>query len=263
MAVVTRKVALVTGGGHGVGHWVAGELARLGWTVGLQYAPGGRAAAESVLGELQRIGGQGATFACDLAREDEAERLVPAVAGRLGALQLLVHAEALAIDDTAQTADRFTWDRQMAVNLRAPFLLAQGLARQLPAGEDGHVLLLVDQRAGLQAPHFLSYGLAQAGALALVRSLALGLAPRVRVNGFGPAAPLPGSEVTLPTGDPAAEICRTLRFILETPCLTGQVLALDGNEALGWPALERTARSDWAGPAGYPPASTGSAQGAD
>src|SRR4029079_12705986 len=82
------------------------------------------------------------------------------------------------------TADLF--DRHMAVNLRAPMLLSQALTRQLPKGEAGLIVNLLDQKLYNLNPDFLSYTLSKIGLLGLTKLLAQALAPRLRVAGIAP-----------------------------------------------------------------------------
>lgn len=244
MARITKKSALVTGGATAVGSLVAEELANMGWTVALHYFAE-RSRADATAARIRRNGGAAEIFQANLAREVEVDHLVETVCARIGSLSLLVHAAAVAEDDTVASATRHTWDRHMEANVRAPFVLAQHLSAQLPETDEGNIVLLVDQRAPAAMPHYLSYSLSQAALATLTRSLALGLSPRIRVNAIGPSAPMPGDVVLPKPGDPGEELCRTLRFILGTPCVTGQILALDGGDEMGWIPLDISARSAW------------------
>jgi NAD(P)-dependent dehydrogenase (short-subunit alcohol dehydrogenase family) len=148
--------------------------------------------------------------------------------------------------DEIDDADRQSWDRHMETNLRAPLVLSQAFARQLPAEERGCIVNIIDQRVWNLTPHFVSYTLSKAGLWTLTQTLALALAPRIRVNGIGPgptlrndrqseehfAAQWENIPLQRPTGP--EEICQGVRFILDAPALTGQMIALDGGEHLGW-----------------------------
>jgi NAD(P)-dependent dehydrogenase (short-subunit alcohol dehydrogenase family) len=134
----------------------------------------------------------------------------------------------------------------MQVNLRAPFVLTQALVRQLPEGASGNVVNLLDQRVRNLTPHFTSYTLSKAGLWTLTQTLALALAPRVRVNAVGPGPTIASarqteeqfarqwSSVPLARRVMPREIADAVRFILDAPSMTGQMIALDGGQHLGW-----------------------------
>jgi NAD(P)-dependent dehydrogenase (short-subunit alcohol dehydrogenase family) len=141
---------------------------------------------------------------------------------------------------------RESWDAHLGPNLRAPFVLMQHFARALPASAEGVVVNMLDQRVWSITPHFVSYTVAKAGLWALTQSMALALAPRIRVNGIGPGPVLPSARQTeeqfkrqyetLPLQRPAApeEIFAAVRFILAAPSMTGHIILLDGGQHLGW-----------------------------
>ena len=87
---------------------------------------------------------------------------------------------------TSSTLDAAQWDAHQAVNLRAPVLLAQALAAQLPADVHGNIVNIIDQRVWKPTPHFFSYSASKAGLWAVTQTLAQALAPRIRVNAIGP-----------------------------------------------------------------------------
>ena len=74
----------------------------------------------------------------------------------------------------------------MEVNLRAPFVLSQDMAKALPEDADGVIVNIVDQRVWNLNPHYMTYTLSKAGLWTLTQTLALALAPRIRVNAIGP-----------------------------------------------------------------------------
>src|SRR5690606_15305542 len=84
-----------------------------------------------------------------------------------------------------------SWDAHMEANLRAPFVLTQGFAAQLPETMQGCVVNVIDQRVWNLTPHFVSYTVSKAGLWTLTQTLALALAPRIRVNAVGPGPTLP------------------------------------------------------------------------
>lgn len=245
MVEINRKAALVTGAGKRIGRAVALDLAAHGWAVGVHYH---RSAddAEEVVRAIEGQGGRAVALHADLMDEPAVHTLVDRAAERLGPLTLLVNNASAFERDEAATVTRDSWDRHMEANLRAPFVLIQDFARRLPAGEHGLVVNMLDQRVWNLTPHFISYTLSKAGLWTLTRTLAQALAPRVRVNAIGPgptlrnerqtedhfaqqAAAVPMQRSTAPS-----EICAAIRFLIDAPAVTGQMIALDGGEHMGW-----------------------------
>jgi NAD(P)-dependent dehydrogenase (short-subunit alcohol dehydrogenase family) len=245
--------ALVTGAAHRIGRAIALALGRDGWAVAVHYNDSlGPAAA--LVREIEAAGGRAAPLRGDLADETETATLVDRAADALGPVRLLVNNAAVFDRDEVQTASRESWDRHMETNLRAPFVLMQRFAALLPAQGTGNIVNLIDQRVWNLTPHFVSYTVSKAGLWTLTRTMALALAPRIRVNAIGPGPALPSQRQTedqfsrqkaatpLRRGTTPDEIAAALRFILAAPALTGQMIALDGGQHLGWthpePGLE-------------------------
>lgn len=239
------RAALVTGAARRIGRAIALDLARHGWAVAVHYQSSGAAAAEAVR-EIEAVGGRAVALQADLAREAESAALVERARAAVGPLGCLVNSASTFELDTVETADRASWDRHIEPNLRAPLVLTQAFARQLPAGLGGAVINLLDERVWNLTPYFLSYTLAKSGLWTLTRTLALALAPRIRVNGIGPGPALPSPRQTdeqfarqcammpLGRGTTPAEICAAVQFILAAKAMTGQMIALDGGQHLGW-----------------------------
>jgi NAD(P)-dependent dehydrogenase (short-subunit alcohol dehydrogenase family) len=238
------RVALVTGAAKRVGRALALALARDGWAVAVHYATS-RAEAEQTAAEIEAAGGRAVTLQAELTDEGACAALVEHAASALGPVGLLVNNAAVFEYDTAATATRASWDRHMEINLRAPFVLAQRLQRQLPKGRQGMIVNLLDGYVLQPAAGFASYHLSKVGLYSLTQSLALQFAPNVRVNAIGPGALLPDhyrdavaieaahAETPLKRGTDPDEIYRTLRFFLDAPSVTGQMVALDGGRHLG------------------------------
>ncbi|MBX6324166.1 MAG: SDR family oxidoreductase, partial [Rhodospirillaceae bacterium] len=221
------------------------DLARHGWRVAVHY---GRSAieAEEVVEAIRQAGGQAVALDGDLTREREVERLVPRAVQALGPLTCLVNNASTFLMDTAHTVTRQSWDAHMEANLRAPFVLSQAFARQVPADLHGNIINLLDQRVWNLTPYFISYTVSKMGLWTLTRTLALALAPRIRVNGIGPGPTLPSIRQTpeqfaaqcaampLRRGTTPQEIAEAVRFILSAPAMTGQMIALDGGQHLAW-----------------------------
>jgi NAD(P)-dependent dehydrogenase (short-subunit alcohol dehydrogenase family) len=171
---------------------------------------------------------------------------VPQCCEALGPPGCLVNNASEFLVDTISTVTSETWDTHLDINLKAPVFLARALYLSLPAEEIGNVINIIDQRVWKLTPDFFSYTISKAGLWTATRTLAQALAPRVRVNAIGPGPVLKNIYQTendfaaeirstlLKRGPTPAEIAAAVRFILDAPAMTGQMIALDGGEHLTW-----------------------------
>ena len=240
-----RQAALVTGGGKRIGRAIALALAAAGYDVAIHYHRSAEAAAATAA-EVRAVGRAAVTLAADLAGEAAVAELLPRAARELGPVTVLVNNAAVFAFDRPDSVTAEGWARHMAINLRAPFVLVQGLTRQLPEGREGHVINLIDQRVWNLTPNYTSYTVSKYALWGATRHLALALAPRTRVNAIGPGLAMPPEgasmdaferlEQVLPLGRGTSpeEIARAVRYLLDSPSITGQMLALDGGFHMGW-----------------------------
>ncbi|QIE55586.1 SDR family oxidoreductase [Pikeienuella piscinae] len=247
--------ALVTGGAKRLGRAMALALAEDGWDVAISYL-GSKPEAEATADEIRAFGRRAAVLSADLTVEAQTEALIPAATDALGApLTCLVNNASIFEFDDLDSMNRKGWDRAIESNLRAPVLLTQQFGEQAPApmtdaaGEPAAgavVVNMIDQRVLKMTPKFMSYSIAKSALWAFTRMAAQGLAPRVRVMAIGPGPTLRGlrqseahfaaqrAATILGRGAGPDEIVAALRFILASPALTGQILAMDGGQHLGW-----------------------------
>ena len=239
------RVALVTGGGRRLGRAITLALAEAGFAVAV-HCHGNAGEAEATAGEVRAHGRPAAVLQADLTDEAAVHRLLADAASRLGPVGVLVNNASAFERDEWNDATRESWDRHVEPNLRAPFVLIQDFARALPDGAEGAVINMIDQRVWSLTPHFVSYTLSKAGLWTLTRTMALALAPRIRVNAIGPGPALPSprqteakfaqqcAQLPLRRGTSPGEVARAVLAILALPSLTGQMLALDGGQHMQW-----------------------------
>jgi NAD(P)-dependent dehydrogenase (short-subunit alcohol dehydrogenase family) len=239
------KNALVTGAAKRLGRAIALDLAAAGWNVAIHYN-GSSADAEQVAAEIRAKGMKAALVQADFAREQEIAAVIPAAAKAIGPLTALINSASLFENDDWRSATRQSWDDHMEANLRAPFLLAQMFAKQLPREEKGNIINIIDQRVLKPTPQFLSYSLSKAGLYWLTTTLAQGMGPNIRVNAVGPGPTLKNPRQSdadfnrqrdatlLKHGADPADICGAVRYLLSADAVTGQMLAVDGGQHLIW-----------------------------
>ena len=234
---------LITGAAQRVGRAIALSLGRRGWRVAVHYRSSADAAL-ALVAEIGGAGGQAEAFGADLADVDQLRALIPRCAKSLGAPSCLINNASLFAKDGLRTLDPAGWQAHMDINLRAPVLLAQSLATNLPAGQSGHVINIIDQRVLKPAPDFFSYSASKAGLWWVTRTMAQALAPNIRVNAVAPGPVLRSIHQTpeefakeqratlLGTGASPADVAAAVRFLLETPAITGQMICVDGGQHL-------------------------------
>src|SRR5262245_1518251 len=234
-------IALVTGAALRLGHAIALDLAKHGWRIGVHHHTSG-AEAKGLVEEIKRLGSQAVALPADLTCEDQLRGLVRACAERLGPPTCLLNNAARFEWDSIDTLDWAGWQTELDVNLRAPIFLVQEFARRLPKDASGCVINMIDQRVWRLNPEFFSYTIAKSALWPATRTLA----PRISVNALGPGPVMPSRRQSqadfececraTPLGRAAtvAEVCRAVRFLLDSPSVTGQMIALDSGQHLAW-----------------------------
>lgn len=247
--------ALVTGAGRRLGRAMAIALAEDGHDVVVHYV-GSKDEAEETAEAVRACGVKSATVRADLLERDQVEGLIPAAVAAIGKpLRVLVNNASIFEYDNVRTATTTSWDRHLGSNLEAPFFLTQAFAAQIEDGtvdDTGEpvasacVINMIDQRVRKLTPEFATYAIAKMGLWAFTQTAAQGLAPDIRVNGIGPGPTLQGdrqteqhfkdqrSNTVLKRGSNIEDIISSLRFILRSHGLTGQLLCMDGGQHLGW-----------------------------
>lgn len=234
---------LITGAARRIGRAVALDLAAAGWAVAIHYRRSAAEAAE-LIEEIEKRGGCARAFRGDLVDRNALEQLVANVESELGPVTALINNASEFLPDSIGNLDETTWDLHLCINLKAPVFLSEAMAKRLPEGVEGNIINIIDQRVWNLTPEFFSYTISKAGLWTATRTLAQALAPRIRVNAIGPGPVLRSVHQTdddferekqstlLKRGPSATEIAAAVRFILTTPSLTGQMIALDGGQHL-------------------------------
>jgi 3-oxoacyl-[acyl-carrier protein] reductase len=232
-------VALVTGGSGGIGQAIALALAAQGAAVAVSYGRG-REAAEKVTAQITGQGGQAVALGADLSSATAPGQLVTATEAALGPIDLLVSNAGVGQRQTLEEITAAEFDRTLAVNLRAPFLLAQRVLPVMRERGFGRALFVSSVAAftgGIVGPHYAS---SKAGLHGLIHSLASRFAAdAITVNGLAPAliadtGMLPGEPADLARRIPVgrlgrpAEVADLALAILANPYVTNQVISIDG-----------------------------------
>ena len=231
------KLALVTGGHRRLGAFISARLAADGWTLAIHGARDATpdAALAGVLGAWHG-------FVADLSDGEAVAGLIPAVVAHFGAVpSLLVNNASVFDDDDAQTITTAAIAAHHAVNTAAPVALALALAK---AGGVGSVVNILDQRIRNPVADQLSYTLSKTALAGMTRTLAVSLAPKLRVNAVAPGLTLPTADFdaaqmariadAMPLGvlPHPEDIADAVGFLANAPAITGQTLFVDGGASL-------------------------------
>jgi NAD(P)-dependent dehydrogenase (short-subunit alcohol dehydrogenase family) len=240
---LSSRTALVTGGARRIGRALAEALAAEGAHVVIHCHTSVEAGRETVR-RIAEAGGSAEYLVGDLADATAAAELPARAAAQCGnPLDILINNASVFLrnDALATTVDQ--WDEIHAVNLRAPFLVAQGFAAQLPDLWSGDIINLNDARALYGDAEHFAYTIAKVGLQGLTQNLARALAPRIAVNELslgavmapeGDADYLKTTRAELPLGrfPGLDEVISGMMFLLGTPGVTGQTIRLDGGQYL-------------------------------
>lgn len=238
------KVAVVTGGAIRVGQAITLALADKGCNVFILYGSSAEAA-EKTRNLVAGLGVKSTIYSANLADVEATQTVIPRAREWLGKVDILVNSAAIFRDGGLDETTVDSWDRHFAVNLRAPFILSQAFARQVPSNGQGAIVNISDARVYRPAADHFAYRLTKAGLLTMTETLAQDLAPNIRVNALalGAILPPPGQDashleelaqkrVPLRRSGNATIVAQNVLHLLEQDFLTGVIIKIDGGEFL-------------------------------
>jgi len=236
------KRALVTGAGIRVGAAIATELGRRGMRVALHYHSSADGAQETAVA-IEKAGGEAALFRADLSDPSAAAALARRVVDDFGGLEVLVPSAANFEAVALEAIDDGHWERALALNLRAPFELARAASSALRAGE-GAIVFITGFGTVVPYTGYLPYLASKGGLLQVMRTLALELAPKVRVNAVAPGTVLPPEDMSeeatealvskapLARVGAASDVAEAVAYLASAPYVTGQQILVDGGRSV-------------------------------
>ncbi len=243
--------ALVTGAAGRIGRAIAQALGREGRIVAVHYHRSGDAAKETAA-LIEQAGGQAFVIQADLQDPAQARALVPeavkVIVEKGGVLGCLVNNASLFEYDCIADLEAENFDRHFAINARAPALMMQAFAKYTaaanPAARLPVIINILDQKLGNPDPDYLSYTISKYALEGLTQTMALALAPSIRVIGIAPGLTLPSDDLKdaafekartrLPLGRSTTldDIAATVCYGATAPSITGQTIVVDAGQHL-------------------------------
>jgi len=248
---LSGKVALVTGAAHRVGKIIALELAHAGADIVVHYG-GSADAAHQTAHEIEQIGRRVLLHQADMGDWRAAEALGRAALDFFGRVDILVNSASSFVPNDYLSTSEHDFDRAFDVNIKGPFALSQVIARSMlsregepgGAGITGNIINIVDEGAFYPWTKYVAHGLSKAALLALTRSQALNLGPKVRVNAICPGPILKPPDYSdaqwqalrktnpLKSLGSAEQVAEIALFLVTGPqFVNGDCIMLDGGRA--------------------------------
>lgn len=237
------KGALVTGAAQRIGKSIALTLAADGWHVIVHHRDS-IDAAESTVREITDAGGTATALHADLSDPAACAVLIEEASTATQGLSCLVNNASMFVEDQIGDVSASTFDQIMAVNLRAPALLARHFAAQLPDGSNGVIVNILDQKLANTNPDFLSYSLSKYGLAGMTDMLAMALGPRIRVCGVAPGLTMQSGDQSqsqfdavhtrtpLARGSSPEDVAGAVAYLIGADAITGETILVDGGQHL-------------------------------
>lgn len=238
------KIALVTGGGRGMGRAISLALAQEGAKVCVNYFHS-KDAAEEVVKRIKENGGEAISYRADVSKLEEVNGMVEEVNKRFGRIDILINNAGLNIDKYLMIMNEEEWDKVIDVNLKGAFNCSKAVSRIMIGQRSGNIVNISSVSAISGTAGQTNYSAAKGGMISFTKSLARELAPfGIRVNALAPGLIETEMVKKMPkemldqvlemtplkrVGTPE-EVARVVTFLVsdEAGYITGQVIRIDG-----------------------------------
>jgi len=239
------KNLLITGAATRVGKAIALHFAERGWNIALHYFR-----SSSKAKKLKKIIEQKwvkvALIKADLKNPKETERIMPLAKKKLGTINCLVNNAALFEKDDIANFTTKSWYNHLNINLLAPAILIKQFKKQASKKNVSNIINIIDQRIFNLTPFFMSYTISKSGLQTLTKTMAMRLAPNIKVNGIAPGPTIKSKRQTdghfrnqikstlLKKSVRLEDICDSVEFLINNNSITGQIIAIDSGQNLSW-----------------------------
>lgn len=238
-----NKSVLITGSAQRIGRALALSFANANWNVAVHYNKSKEQAA-LLVDEINSAGGKAVCVAGDFNKNNELNNIINLASKELGELSCLIHNAAFFKNDNLQNITCENWSNHAQINQWAPLALSQQFVKQLSKNNKGNIITMLDYCIFQPPKSFLSYSMSKAALWSMTQSLALDLAPKVRVNAIAPGYVIKHPKepqehfdkaiknTPLQQATSVEDICSTVHYLIATESLIGQMITLDGGKHL-------------------------------
>ena len=236
-----KKTILVTGGSVRLGRRICLDLASDGYNIIIHYNKSKKNAI-NLKKEILDNGNDCEIIKCDFNHKKQVGQLIRKSSKIFGSMYALVNNASIFENDKISNFNDKGWEKHMAINLYAPLKLSQDFYKYLSKGNKAHIINILDQNIVNPDTNFFSYSIAKYGLHGSTPILAKEFAPNISVNSIGPGPTLKNihqsekhfknkkNNTLLKKGSPPEEISNTVKFILKSKSMTGQLIIVDGGE---------------------------------
>ena len=239
-----RKKVLITGASKRIGKSIALNLAKHGYDIAIHYNKS-KASAINLVEELNSLKVRSSVFKLDLMKIDKIEEWFDEIKKVFGTVNVLINNASVFEYDSLKSSSLSSLNKHLDINLKAPFLLSKFFVKNLKS-QKGNIINILDQRVLNISPYFTSYTISKSALHTLTKSLALSLAPKIRVNAVAPGPTLKSirqnekefeeqiKRTPLQNQVSLNEINNAINFLLNNKSVTGQTIMVDSGQNLGW-----------------------------
>lgn len=248
-----KRNIFITGGAKRIGACISEVLSSLGCNVVIHYN-NSFSAADKLSKKINKVKEKSITVKANLKNEEEIEKAFKKAIKRFGYIDCLINNASLFEYDNLKTVNSKSWNNHISANLSGPLILSKLFYKHLPNKLKGDIINILDQRVLNLTPHFLSYTISKSALWTMTNTLALELAPKIKVNAIGPGPVIKSQfqnekeflkqckNMPLKIGSNPNEIADTIIFLLSIPSITGQIITLDGGQHLGWGQVNKSSK---------------------
>ena len=235
---------IITGGSTRIGAAIAKKLSGPKKEIVIHYYSS-KLKAEKLKKELSKNNTKVYLIKGDLSRETDVKKIIKFAKSKLKYFDCLINNASLFQNDKLENFTTDSWGRHLRTNLRAPALLSKEFAKNIK-GKNNNIINIIDQRVFKLTPFFFSYTISKTGLYTLTKTIAMSLAPNIRVNGIAPGPTIKNKRQSqkhfkkqylatpLKRQVDVEHICNAVDFFIKNMSITGQVIAIDSGQNLNW-----------------------------